>query len=127
MTNVVETAMRRKTPSNAVTPRAAHDPESVYLHYHRLVRQIARRVFMTVSSALPMEDLVQIGSIALLEASAAGCAIVASRVGGNPEIVAEGERGRLFESEDAAGLQAVLAEVLAGAAQRRRLGDAARA
>jgi len=66
-------------------------------------------------------------SIALLEASAAGCAIVASRVGGNPEIVAEGERGRLFESEDAAGLQAVLAELLADAAQRRRLGDAARA
>jgi len=66
-------------------------------------------------------------SIALLEASAAGCAIVASRVGGNPEIVAEGERGRLFESENAAGLQAVLAELLADAAQRRRLGDAARA
>lgn len=66
-------------------------------------------------------------SIALLEASAAGCAIVASRVGGNPEIVAEGERGRLFESEDAAGLQAVLAELLADAGQRRRLGDAARA
>jgi glycosyltransferase involved in cell wall biosynthesis len=66
-------------------------------------------------------------SIALLEASAAGCAIVASRVGGNPEIVAEGERGRLFESEDAAALQAVLAELLVDAAQRRRLGDAARA
>lgn len=66
-------------------------------------------------------------SIALLEASAAGCAIVASRVGGTPEIVADGERGRLFESEDAAGLQAMLAELLADAGQRQRLGDAARA
>lgn len=66
-------------------------------------------------------------SIALLEASAAGCAIVASRVGGNPEIVADGERGRLFENEDAAGLQALLLELLDDAEQRTRLGDAARA
>jgi len=69
MTNVVETAMRTRKPAGAVAARAAHDPETVYLHYHRLVRQIARRVFMTVSSALPLEDLVQIGAIALLEAS----------------------------------------------------------
>lgn len=66
-------------------------------------------------------------SIALLEASAAGCAIVASRVGGNPAIVAEGERGRLFESDDAAGLQALLLELLDDARQRTRLGETAHA
>lgn len=66
-------------------------------------------------------------SIALLEASAAGCAIVASRVGGNPEIVADGQRGRLFESDDAAALEALLSELLGDAAQRQRLGEAARA
>ncbi|MBE5316815.1 MAG: glycosyltransferase [Xanthomonadales bacterium] len=66
-------------------------------------------------------------SIALLEASAAGCAIVASRVGGNPEIVADGQRGWLFESDDAAALEALLSELLGDAAQRQRLGEAARA
>lgn len=66
-------------------------------------------------------------SIALLEASAAGCAIVASRVGGNPEIVTDGERGRLFASEDGDGLRALLIELLDDPAQRARLGAAARA
>lgn len=66
-------------------------------------------------------------SIALLEASAAGCAIVASRVGGNPEIISDGERGRLFESEDGAGLRRILVELLEDPAQRERLGQAAHA
>jgi glycosyltransferase involved in cell wall biosynthesis len=66
-------------------------------------------------------------SIALLEASAAGCAIVASRVGGNPEIVADGERGRLFASDDGEGLRTLLRELLDDHAQRLRLGAAARA
>lgn len=66
-------------------------------------------------------------SIALLEASAAGCAIVASRVGGNPEIVFDGERGRLFESEDGTGLRRILVELLEDPAQRMRLGQAAHA
>jgi glycosyltransferase involved in cell wall biosynthesis len=65
-------------------------------------------------------------SIALLEASAAGCAIVASRVGGNPEIVADGERGRLFASDDGEGLRALLSELLDDEPQRLRLGAAAR-
>ena len=68
MTNVVETAMRMKKPGGAAAARSAHDPETVYLHYHRLVRQIARRVFMTVSSALPLEDLVQYVPLPLDEA-----------------------------------------------------------
>src|SRR5690606_38745504 len=39
-------------------------------------------------------------SIALLEACAAGLAVVASEVGGNPEIVRDGVSGRLFASGD---------------------------
>jgi glycosyltransferase involved in cell wall biosynthesis len=65
-------------------------------------------------------------SIALLEASAAGCAIVASRVGGNPEIIIEGERGRLFESDNGAQLRELLTELLEHPAERQRLGAAAR-
>ncbi|MEO5924506.1 MAG: glycosyltransferase [Bryobacteraceae bacterium] len=39
-------------------------------------------------------------SNSLLEAMAVGCAAVASEVGGNPELVAEGETGRLFAAGD---------------------------
>ena len=65
-------------------------------------------------------------SIALLEACAAGLAVVASDVGGNPEIVRDAQTGRLFASGDGDGLRNLLDELLADATQRARLGAAAR-
>lgn len=65
-------------------------------------------------------------SIALLEACAAQRAIVATAVGGNPEIIEDGVTGRLFASEDQARLCALLLELLEDGPQRQRLGDAAR-
>ena len=65
-------------------------------------------------------------SIALLEACAAQRAVVATAVGGNPEIIEDGVTGRLFASEDQARLCALLLELLGDAPQRQRLGEAAR-
>jgi glycosyltransferase involved in cell wall biosynthesis len=67
------------------------------------------------------------GSIALLEAMQAGCAIVASRVDGIPEDVRDGEDGVLFPPGDAEALAAALARLLSDRAERARLGAAARA
>jgi len=47
-------------------------------------------------------------SNSLMEAMACGCSVVASRVGGNPELVADGETGFLFEALDAQGLAQIL-------------------
>jgi glycosyltransferase involved in cell wall biosynthesis len=47
-------------------------------------------------------------SNSLMEAMACGCAVAASRVGGNPELVKDGETGLLFEPRDAAGLAEAL-------------------
>ncbi|MGA2132447.1 MAG: glycosyltransferase family 4 protein [Bryobacteraceae bacterium] len=47
-------------------------------------------------------------SNALMEAMACGCAVAATRVGGNPELVAHGETGMLFEPRDVAGLAGIL-------------------
>ncbi|HEY4529603.1 MAG TPA: glycosyltransferase [Luteimonas sp.] len=66
-------------------------------------------------------------SIALLEACAAGLPVVASAVGGNPEIIEDGHTGLLVPSDDAAALQAGLRRLLADDALRHRLGCAARA
>jgi glycosyltransferase involved in cell wall biosynthesis len=47
-------------------------------------------------------------SNSLMEAMACGCCVVASRVGGNPELVTHAETGMLFEPRDAAGLAEIL-------------------
>jgi glycosyltransferase involved in cell wall biosynthesis len=66
-------------------------------------------------------------SIALLEAAACGLAIVASDVGGNPEIIADGTRGMLIPVDDTDALVECLRQMLAAPALRRRLGEEARA
>ncbi len=65
-------------------------------------------------------------SIALLEACASGLAIVATDVGGNREIVANGSTGLLVPSGDVQTLRAALGELAAGSARRASLGAAAR-
>ncbi len=63
----------------------------------------------------------------ILEAMATGLPVVASRVGGNPELVQEGVTGSLFTAGDEAGLAHLLQEYLHDPARRRREGCAARA
>lgn len=64
-------------------------------------------------------------SIALLEASAAGLPIVATRVGGNSKIVQEHSSGLLIEPEDDSALRSSLEALLKDGARRRTFGAAA--
>jgi glycosyltransferase involved in cell wall biosynthesis len=63
---------------------------------------------------------------ALLEAMAAGKAVVASRGGGIPEAVRDGENGLLVPPRDARALATALARLLEDAGLRARLGERAR-
>jgi glycosyltransferase involved in cell wall biosynthesis len=63
----------------------------------------------------------------LAEAMAAGLPTVATRVGGMPEIVVEGETGLLVPPADADALAAAIVRVLADPELARRLGNAGRA
>jgi glycosyltransferase involved in cell wall biosynthesis len=64
--------------------------------------------------------------MAILEAMAAGLPVVATAVGGVPEIVVEGETGLLVAPGDPAALAGALSRLVEDPALRRRLGAAGR-
>jgi glycosyltransferase involved in cell wall biosynthesis len=64
--------------------------------------------------------------LAAREAMAAGKAVIAPRIGGCPEVVADGETGYLFESRDVDGLSASMLRIIEGD-KYRQFGRNARA
>jgi glycosyltransferase involved in cell wall biosynthesis len=61
----------------------------------------------------------------LLEAMASGVAVVASDVGGNPEVVVDGDSGLLFPAGDVDALGGHLARLQAEPGRRRHLAQGA--
>ena len=85
-----------------------------------------------VAELLPLLDLFVLSSteegvsLTLIEAMAAGLPIVATRVGGNPEVVIDGETGVLVEARQPIALAAAIGALLADPAARTRMGRHAR-
>lgn len=64
--------------------------------------------------------------IVLIEAMASGRPIIASNIGGIPDIVADGETGLLIPPADPAALRQAMEQLLADPALRSQMGDAAK-
>ncbi len=62
----------------------------------------------------------------VLEAMASGLPVIATRVGGNPELVIDGENGFLIPVEDVDGLAVRMDELLRDSDLRQRMGSAGR-
>ncbi len=77
--------------------------------------------------AFVLPSLVEGLPVALIEAMGAGLPVVATCVGGIPELVDDGVNGLLVAAADARGLASALAGLARDGALRARLGDAARA
>ena len=60
----------------------------------------------------------------LVEAMAAGLPIVASRVGGIPDLVKDGKNGLLVPPEDASALETAISDLLADKMKRKRMAEA---
>lgn len=61
----------------------------------------------------------------LVEAMSVGTPVVATNVGGNPEVVSDGEHGLLLDANDSAALEHALTRLMADEELRGRLGMAA--
>ncbi len=107
-----------------------------------LARRLGIRDRVTITGPLPRQallaeyanaDLLVLPSrfepfgIVLLEAMASGLPVVACRVGGIPEVVADGETGLLVEAGDVEGLAAALARMAREPELRGRMGERGRA
>ena len=81
---------------------------------------------MAASDIVLLPSLAEAFPTVALEAAAAGRAIVASRVGGVPEVVEEGVTGVLVAPGDPRGLAAATVALLANSEKREAMGQAAR-
>ena len=85
-----------------------------------------------VPDLLPQFDVFAVSSkseglsLAIVEAMACELPVVATRVGGNPDTVVDGETGVLVPPGDEAALAQALVELLQDPGRRRRLGSAGR-
>jgi glycosyltransferase involved in cell wall biosynthesis len=102
-----------------------------HVREHHLEKHVFLPGFRTdVLGCMKSFDLFVMSSVteglgtALLDAMACGKAIVATRTGGIPEVVEDGETGRLVPPRDHAAMAQAILAVLADDEQRRRMGEA---
>jgi glycosyltransferase involved in cell wall biosynthesis len=99
----------------------------------RGVRVVFHGLRNDLPDVLPGADIVALTSknegmsLALIEAMASGAAIVATNVGGTPDLIEDGVTGRLVAAGDVDGLAATLTALARDGESRTRLGIAARA
>ena len=89
--------------------------------------QATLAAYITASRALVLPSLTEgLGRVAI-EAQFLGKPVIASRVGGIPEIIADGETGLLVEPGDSRGLAAALERLLNDASLAERMGSEGKA
>src|SRR2546426_12837575 len=96
-------------------------PRSTLFPYTTLFRSI-----MAGAKVLVLPSITETAPMACAEAQACGTPVVASRVGGIPAVVDDGETGVLVDPDDVNGLTAAPPRFLGDPALQASLGEAGR-
>jgi glycosyltransferase involved in cell wall biosynthesis len=108
-----------------VRQAAANDPRIRFVGY---VTGEAKAALLASAQYLLVPSLwYENAPVAVIEAAAFGLGVIASRIGGLPELVREGRTGLLFEPGDAAALAATIEGLMDGRLALRDLSGEARA
>ena len=78
------------------------------------------------SDLFVMPSRYELFGIVMLEAMACGVPVVATKFGGPPEVIVDGETGRLVDPTDIESFAAAIAELIRDPDRRKRMGEAAR-
>jgi len=79
-----------------------------------------------VADVFVMPSRYELFGIVMLEAMASGVPVIATRFGGPPEVITDGETGLLVDPTDIAGLAAAIVKLVENPDRCRRMGEAAR-
>jgi glycogen synthase len=128
-------------PEGMALVLCASSPDTPELEARLAAAVVGRPRIRWINAMLPIDEVVQLYSHAAvfvcpsiyepfglinLEAMACGTPVVATRVGGIPEVVVDGETGLLVEPGDPAALAAALRRVLDDPTRAARMGEAGR-
>lgn len=131
----------RALPEGVTLVLCASSPDTPELRSRLEAAVAGRPEIRWINAMLPVPEVAQLYSHAAvfvcpsiyepfglinLEAMACGTPVVASRVGGIPEVVVDGETGWLVEPADTAALGQALRHALADPGRARRMGEAGR-
>jgi glycosyltransferase involved in cell wall biosynthesis len=95
-------------------------------YHHQVAETMASADVVVVPSVVDSAGRVDGLPSTVLEALASGRPIVATRIGGIPEVIADGKNGLLVEERDTVALAAALERLRDDPGERRRLGGEAR-
>jgi glycosyltransferase involved in cell wall biosynthesis len=113
--------LRTRAADRRVSFRTAVRDAELAVLYRRAAVVVLPSVAITCyGKRVPISELL---GLAAIEAMASGTPVVASRIGGIPEIVRDGKTGYLVEPGDVAGLRDRLATLVADRRLARALGD----
>lgn len=103
----------------------AHDLQGV-VHFLGLLQREALMEEYSLCAILALSSLQESAPMVVIEAMAAGKPVVATHVGGVPDLVAEGETGYIVPAGDAAAMARRLCDLLSDVKLRERMGKRAR-